>query len=193
VASGMGRGRLQGLIIMMLFFGPVLAAFMIYFSPGQIRPAGSTAHGELLDPMRTLPPFEFTTVAGEVLDDAWLGSKWWLMYFNPNSCEARCLADLASLSKMRVLLSKERDRLGYTLMTTGPRPADLDDDGLLVGWPAGTNGGEVEALMREVSRNDQRLFIVDPRRNLVLRYPVAAEPGGVLEDVERLLKLSRIG
>ena len=193
MASGMGRGGLQGLIIMMLFFGPVLVAFMIYFSPGQIRPGGSTAHGELLDPMPTLPPFQFTTVGGEVLDDAWLGRKWWFVYFSPDSCEALCLADLESLSKMRVLLSKERDRLGYTLMTPGARPVDLDDDALLIGWPAGTNGEKVEALMRQLSSNDRPLFIVDPQRNLVLRYSAAAEPGGVLEDVKRLLKLSRIG
>ena len=193
MASGMGRGGLQGLIVMLLFFGPVLAAFMIYFSPGQIRPPGSTAHGQLLDPMPTLPAFQFATVAGEILDDAWLGRKWWLVYFSPDTCEARCLADLEGLSKMRVLLSKERDRTGYTLMTPGARPTDLDDDGLLIGWPAGANADEVEALFRQHSLDDQPLFIVDPQRNLVMRYSAAADPNGVLEDVKRLLKLSRIG
>lgn len=193
MASGMGRGGLQGLIIMLLFFGPVLAAFLIYFTPGQIRPAGSTAHGELLDPMPTLPPFQMTTAAGEVLDDAWLERKWWLVYFSPGPCEARCLADLETLGKVRVLLSKERDRLRFALMTPGLRPTDVDDDALLVGWPAGAEGAEVEALMRQRSGNNQPFFIIDPQRNLVMRYPAAAEPSGVLEDVKRLLKLSRIG
>jgi len=193
VASGMGRGGLQGLIVMLLFFGPVLAAFMIYFSPGKIRPPGSTAHGQLLDPIPTLPAFQLTTVTGGVLDENWLARRWWLVYFSPDACEARCMADLENLSKVRVLLSKERDRMGYTLMTPGPGPTDLDDDALLIGWPVGTRASEVEMLLRQVSSGDQPLFIVDPQRNLVMRYPAAVDPAGVLEDVKRLLKLSRIG
>lgn len=193
MASGMGRGGLQGLIIMMLFFGPVLAAFMIYFSPGQIRPAGSMAHGELLDPMPVLPLFQLITVTGEVMDDPWMERRWWLVYFSAEGCDPRCLADLESLSKVRVLLSKERDRLGYVLMIPGARPAGLDDGALLIGWPAGDNGDAVEALLRQHSGGEQRLFIVDPLRNVVMRYSATAEPGGVFEDVKRLLKLSRIG
>ena len=193
MASGTGRGRLQGLIIMMLFFGPVLAAFMIYFSPGQIRPAGSTAHGELLEPMPTLPLFQLLTVKGEILDDSWMGRKWWLIYFSAEACEARCLTDLEALGKVRVLLSKERDRLGYALMIPGARPSKLDDAALLIGWPLGDNGDAVKALLHEHSAGEQRLFIVDPQRNVVMRYTAAAEPGGVFEDVKHLLKLSRIG
>ena len=37
------------------------------------------------------------------------------------------------------------------------------------------------------------VWLVDPLGNMILRYPPGYEPRGLLKDIKRLLKLSKIG
>jgi hypothetical protein len=37
------------------------------------------------------------------------------------------------------------------------------------------------------------VFVVDPLGNLMMRFDVAQNPKGLLQDLEKLLKLSHIG
>jgi hypothetical protein len=50
----------------------------------------------------------------------------------------------------------------------------------------------LEALPYEGARTDH-IYVVDPLGNLVLRYPRDADPSRIRKDIERLLKVSRIG
>ena len=40
---------------------------------------------------------------------------------------------------------------------------------------------------------ERRLYLVDPLGNLMMSYPADAEPGGIIKDLKRLLRYSRIG
>jgi cytochrome oxidase Cu insertion factor (SCO1/SenC/PrrC family) len=42
-------------------------------------------------------------------------------------------------------------------------------------------------------RTSDRLYLVDPLGNLLMSYPPDAPPRALLDDLERLLKLSHIG
>jgi len=37
------------------------------------------------------------------------------------------------------------------------------------------------------------IYVIDPLGNLVLRYARDADPAGIIKDLARLLKISRIG
>jgi cytochrome oxidase Cu insertion factor (SCO1/SenC/PrrC family) len=39
----------------------------------------------------------------------------------------------------------------------------------------------------------ERVYIIDPLGNLMMYYPPGAEPGGMLKDLQKLLKYSQIG
>ena len=58
---------------------------------------------------------------------------------------------------------------------------------------------ELAAFTREFRRPQgpavagERIFLVDPLRNLSLSYPANADPSGVRKDLKHLLKVSQIG
>jgi hypothetical protein len=193
MASGLSRGGFQGLIVAMLFFGPLLAAFLLYYVPSNARPGGSTAYGELLDPIPTLPAFSLQAATDVELGADWLAGKWWLVYIAPERCDSTCATDLSNLRKIWMLVGAEQDRVGYALLTTGFSTAPDDIEGLITGWPVGPEADSALALMGEEDTEGRPLFIVDPHRNLVMRYPAEPAPQGVLNDLKRLLRLSRIG
>jgi hypothetical protein len=65
------------------------------------------------------------------------------------------------------------------------------------GTPASANYGELIAprpLQGPAFKAPLRhIYVVDPLGNLMMRYPEDPDPGRVIKDLERLLKLSRIG
>jgi len=55
-----------------------------------------------------------------------------------------------------------------------------DDPAFLAAFPAEHDLGD-------------HIFLIDPRGNLMLRFPRDADPSGVIKDLRRLLKYSAIG
>ena len=60
-------------------------------------------------------------------------------------------------------------------------------------WAAAAQGS---ALLKAFPYRDAQrdhIYLVDPLGNVVLRYPKDADPSRMKKDLERLLKVSRIG
>jgi hypothetical protein len=49
------------------------------------------------------------------------------------------------------------------------------------------------ALPEDLPRDGSEILLVDPLGNLMMRFPLDIEPKGMLEDIKKLLRLSRIG
>ena len=95
------RGRLQFLALAVIFFGPVLLAFWMYYG-GHFIPSRRVNHGELILPVRTLPPAaDLVSPAGNVVGPQFLRGRWNLVYIVADSCDAACRNDLAELKKVR--------------------------------------------------------------------------------------------
>jgi len=45
----------------------------------------------------------------------------------------------------------------------------------------------------EAEQGSGWIYLVDPLGNLLMRYPTTVKPGGMLKDLKRLLRLSKIG
>jgi cytochrome oxidase Cu insertion factor (SCO1/SenC/PrrC family) len=46
---------------------------------------------------------------------------------------------------------------------------------------------------QEYTLETGRLYLVDPLGNIMMRYSTASDPGGIMGDLKRLLRYSRIG
>src|SRR5688572_10766395 len=61
-------------LLLALFFAPLAASFILYYGASW-RPAGGTNHGELLEPIRLLPPLQKS-----------LQGKWALVHVGEGAC-----------------------------------------------------------------------------------------------------------
>jgi hypothetical protein len=174
------------LILLGLFFVPLLSAFALYYGMGW-RPPSGTNHGELLQPLKQLP-----TAAAE------LREKWGLVYVGSGTCaDETCRHALWTGRQTRLSLNQEMTRVNRVLLATG----DCCDHGFLEKEHEGIKVFDVTepaaraALLAQLPPGDLSpyLFIVDPQGNIVMRFDTRENPRGLLDDLKKLLKLSHIG
>jgi hypothetical protein len=178
------RPQLQLLVVALVFFGPLLLAFVLYYGSGW-RPPGHSNHGALINPPRALPARVFH-------------GKWSLVYVGSGSCDADCRSTLFYMRQTHLGLGRLYDRAQRIFLVTG----QCCDRNVLARYPrlmtidtAQPGAAAGPALLADFPA-DQRatgIFIVDPRGNLMMRYDSHAPPAGLLEDLKKLLNLSSIG
>jgi hypothetical protein len=150
-----------------------------------------------LDPLRLAD--------GSRTDPDWARSRWSLIYASARPCGADCAAALDRLNRVWLSLGGERVRVRKFLLVpknlsgAGATAGSGGPDGVIV--PEGFAVGLIDlaedavlvaALGRE--RLDRgRYFVVDPLGNIILSYPDTADQQRLLEDLERLLEVSRVG
>ena len=182
------KGRLQFLVIATVFFGPLLFAAWLYYQGGALQPESRANHGALLEPIVNL--------ADEVPASAILEQRLWLLvYADDTSCEEACEQALYTLRQSRLMLGREMDRLERVFLH-----GDEPPDNLLI---ADEHEGLItlrDDSLRSVLDNKKPevlaaggYYLVDPHGNLVMYFSPDIEPRDMVDDIKRLLKLSRIG
>lgn len=190
------RGRWKFIAVVALFAGPVLLAVGWYSLAPQTAPAAA-AHGTLIDPARPLEPFELATPGsdrGYRLED--LRGKWTLVHVISEPCGTDCRERLYFTRQIHTALGKDQGRVQrLALASQGMDTAGLDE--VLEQHPrlsvlAAAPG---DPLRRQLPADvgAETVLLIDPLGNLMLRFDADVEPDGILEDLEKLLKLSRIG
>ena len=176
-----------------LFAGPLVLAWVLYFTDVW-RPTGQAHHGVLMQPPQSLVQLssQLTDAEGQLMDEI-LKGKWSLIQVVDGDCTANCAAVKQRIRQVRLALSHRRDRVQRVLVYTGDRVFETEDTGLLV--INSSSDDSVLAVLDEFSINstDQSIFVTDPLGNLFIVYPAEVEQKALLEDLKRLLRLSRIG
>ena len=185
-----GRGRLQFLLIAALFLGPLLIAAWMYFSNAGLAPQGRTNHGALLQPITNLTE----ALPGAALH-AEIEGRWALLYMNAGACDENCEFSLYTLRQARRMLGREMDRL-VRVFLHGDSPPDTvvlaEEHAGLVTLRDGKLA-ELLTIKRPADLEAGGYYLVDPLGNLVMYFPPDIDPADMVEDIEHLLELSRIG
>lgn len=182
------RGRVQFMLIALVFFGPLLFAAWLYYQGGALQPTEKANHGALLEPIVNL--------GDEVADSDILGKRSWLLvYANDSTCDEACERALYTLRQSRLMLGKEMDRLERVFLHGEQAPDNLlaaeEHRGLI------TLQDEPLQLVLENKKPGALAgggyYLVDPHGNLVMYFDPEIDPREMVDDIKRLLKLSRIG
>ena len=184
------KGRLQLALIALIFFGPLILAGWLYFSGGSFQPRGKSNHGVLLEPLTNIAD---ALPGSPVLEHN--DSQWLLIYANDGACDDACRHALYTLRQSRLMLGKEMDRLSRVFLH-GDSPPDtvfLADEhaGLIILKDSGFS--ELLKNKKPAGLAAGGYFLVDPIGNLVMYFRPDIDPSDMVEDIEHLLKLSRIG
>lgn len=191
------------IVLFVLFILPVLASYWVYFS--QYGNDSTTNNGELI-----YPPLDFNQLVlyddhlnplnREILQEHWL-----LLYILPNVCDEDCEYVLYQLGQIHKALGKEQPRVQRViveLLLEQQRPRDLTPH-LPINDYLGSIHSTVEMddfrrfiagqASAAAALDEGAIYVVDPLGNLMMYYPLNTPAKGILKDLERLLKVSKIG
>ena len=188
------RSRWQLVGLALLFFGPLTAAFVLYYGFPSIRPGRSRAHGTLITPTRPLPEVVLHDAGGRPEPGLFVQKRWSLVYVDAGPCEEGCRDALAAMRVVHALLNADASRVQRVLLYSGAAPdlAALEPGDLHALSLDGEAGARVLAAFPAPAAG--RIYIVDPHGNLVMSYPGdSGARQGLLEDLRRLLVYSHIG
>jgi hypothetical protein len=173
------------ILLLVMFFLPLAASFLLYYV-FDWRPAATSIHGELISPPRPLP----------VGADA-LSKDWALVYVGDGACDADCRTALVFARQTRLSLNKDMQRMNRALLSTGNCCDETylkqEHDGIRVIDVSSPEGKAALLAVLPGVELKHTLFVIDPLGNLVMSYDVRMEPKGLLDDLRKLLKLSHIG
>ena len=182
--------RLHLVLIAAVFFGPLLVAAWMYYGGYFVETMGRSNHGALLEPILNLGDELPESSLHEHNDGSWL-----LLYANKQACADECRDALFTIRQGRKMLGKEmdRDRRVFLHGSTAPDTVFLtaEHPGLITIEDAGLDGLLENKRPAELPAGGY--YLIDPLGNLVLYFRPDIEPSAMVDDIKRLLRLSRIG
>lgn len=188
-------------ILIMLFVGPMIAAWVCYVKSDAFY-SHTTNAGQLIKNPINFSQLKLYNTDGTPWDPVIFKQHWVLFYLVPTSYAKNCEKNLYSMRQVRIALGKDRNRV-ERLIVTFPKQATPDLDKLLNKDYSGTQHAIVDAeqikhFLKKVTENSialqqGTLYLVDPLGNLMMQYPGDIAPKKLLNDLTRLLKVSQIG
>ncbi len=201
------RSMMPLYLVLAVCIAPVIASYAAYYL---IKPAGRTNSGELVSPQRDLSEFKVRPVvrveplgdqrALPVTDEpaplaAWRG-RWVMLIAQPSACSQQCKDQLYKIRQVRLTTGKHRLRVERLWLTpdAGKPGAELLESHKGI-WVAQSDPKTLAQMLPAEQGADvgQHIYLVDPLGNLMMRFPVNADPNRMKKDLNKLLKASRIG
>ena len=191
MADGRRRSaRNQALLVAAAFVLPLLLATWMYYTGfGTVARPGSQ-HGALLEPILHLPAVLEQPDIVELADGRWL-----LVYSHTGKCLESCEQALYRLRQVRLMLGNDMNRVQRLFLHGESAP----DKVFLQQQHSGLTSIRTQGLSdlldgkKPAQSAAGGLYLVDPLGNLVMYFPPDLNPREVLDDINLLLELSRIG
>ncbi|MBA2709290.1 MAG: hypothetical protein H0U57_01660 [Tatlockia sp.] len=173
------RNYLILFVLALIFTAPGLIAFISYQHP-QLFLVNTTNKGELLN-----PPVLFNDIASDQ-------SKWRLIYWHPENCEATCLKKIDKLARIRLALGRHLYEVEeWLVVAKDNQQIDAKMEKLL-------NEHDIHLLRISsttmsklpVFNSKPKIFIANSKGYLVLAYKENSKPQDIYQDMKQLLKKS---
>ena len=171
---------------------PIAAAYVAYFV---VPPASRTNYGTLLVPQRPVPELPLANLDGTRFDLRKLAGSWVFLMVDGGDCDKPCADKLLMMRQQRTMTGKDRDKIERVWLISDQEPLSI----ALMREYEGTHfvRAPVQPLRDFLVLVDAKsaplqdhIWLVDPRGNLMLRWPQNPEVNGVKRDLARLLKVS---
>lgn len=189
------------LIVALFVISPVVA-WLIH--SGVIDVGFESTHGknkgELVHPARPLQGFTLKDGQGKLVTENDLLGLWTMVEFAANPCIDDCMKNIYKMRQIRLALGKDAHRVQRVVITEQPdHMAKLmqDNPGTRLFLLTSDRSAPLLKKFPDYSEGDissigQRIYIVDPLGNLMMRYPPNVDASDVLKDLRQLLKATWI-
>ncbi|MBE8215387.1 MAG: hypothetical protein HAW62_03530 [Endozoicomonadaceae bacterium] len=173
-------------------------AIWMYYS--QIwTPHARTQKGILIWPTMTVTDLQLYQENGEPFQIDHLNKQWSLLILASAPCGQTCQEKFHITERLRIALNKDRDRLKrYAVHTTLTQtllqiPKGVDDIQSIYCDAPILHSVLKKALPHYANIEALTFFIMDPHGNLMMAYTDQHPGQAILKDLQKLLRLSRIG
>ncbi|MDX1513424.1 MAG: hypothetical protein R3174_06740 [Gammaproteobacteria bacterium] len=191
---GRVRGRWVVAALFLIFFLPVAIAWLINVDPPDWLPLAKSNYGDLFRPPVPFPITHLETVEARPINPGLLLGKWTLVHVEPGACLAECDRAVFRMRQARFALGKDMQRIQRILIA---KPEAARDSAQRLQSGDGTIEvvAATPAWFERASffRPGAEIYLLDPQGYLVSSYAKDADPNGLISDLERLLKISKIG
>ena len=181
--------RAKLLLLCALFAAPIAASLFAYKF---MHLAPTANYGELLLPPAALSEHPLARADGSVFRFAELKDRWILVASDSGACTGPCAAKVHAIRQVRLALGHNASRVARVFvvddLAAPDSPAFAPVEDLVIALtPRGL------ALPPGATNDRAHIYLIDPRGNVMMRWPGNPEMRGMLKDLERLLKASQIG
>ncbi len=187
-------GRWKLFAILAVCASPLIGSYIAYYV---VKPGGRTNYGDILDPRKyPVPALQSTSLDGKPLGLEAYQGKWIMLQADGGACAQACQTKLFEMRQLRLTTGKEMQRIERVWLITDQVPLDTvlmkEYDGtrmlraqpeLVQKWLPVDPGSSVA----------DHLYLIDPRGNLMMRFPKDADPNKIKKDLGKLLRASSIG
>lgn len=186
--------------VVAVFLIPILAAWFLQPYQKDLIGGDSLSHGVLVTPQKEMKLFSFTSTDGKKHGYDILKHKWNLMALHHGECAELCKDKAYKMQQIRLAQGKDMSRVQriyFTDLANLDAYAVLEKEyqGMRV---LGLEAHEYDELMRFLATNENEaatsdIYVADPLAYYMMRYAGDLNPRGLIRDLAKLLKLSRVG
>ena len=187
-------------VIIVAFIGPSILSWFIFNHTNFLEARGTSNYGTLISPPVLLENYSLTDPNNLDREDALYGK--WSMIFVAETCEKVCMENVYRMRQIHLGIGKHSLRIQKVLLLTEQDPLQLTEQ--FINYPGQqviSNSATDSNLLLDNFRLDDavnpikagRIYISDPLGNLMISYPADINPKGILKDLKKLLRASRIG
>lgn len=196
--STQGRSRLQLILLALLFASPVIGAWFAWTLAITDGVDSTTNAGELIQPARPLQGTSWLSADGEALPTNLLSQRWNYVLLGGDGCDAQCVERLHLTRQLRISVNKDMSRIQRVLLVK-QLPAEwtllqAEHPDLIVAV-LGESDWQTFVAQFVVGKQAPAgaFYLVDPLGNLMMRYQPGVTFKGMLKDLQKVLKASRVG
>ncbi len=191
-----------------LFLLPLALAFITYYGTDW-RPGAHVNHGRLITPPHALPQVALPRVSLDTAASAaapraafpgapapLFRKRWSLVYVGAGSCDAACREALYVMRQTRLALNADMSRVERVFLVSSAccdRTLLAREHAGLQVCDASVPGAQILLGQFPVQGREHTLFVVDPLGNLMMSFDARGDPRGLLQDLQKLLRLSHVG
>lgn len=181
--------RLQLILLVLLFFGPLAVAWIWFFHFQDIRPEPIN-HGDLIEPVVPIADLKlYERESGIGVTP--LTDDWSIVLFAPDACDVTCERALYLSRQVHIRLNRDADRVQRVLIAGSDVEYPVAEHPDLRVFDADERViARFSDPAREALAGSDRMYLVDPRGNLMMSYPLDFTPEMLSDDLERLLRYS---
>ncbi len=197
------QNRTKLIILILMFFGSVFIAWLLINNAETWRPWDTKNNGDLIIPARPITDLSMKTLDGKKFTIKEMVGKWVVVYIGKTGCDKLCKINLYNIRQTRLGQKGEHNRIERLYIMLGETPtASLkntlnDNQGMKV---VIADDKTLPKLLRSFKIKNEpqadtanRVYLVDPIGNLMMKYEQGFDPRGLAKDLELLLKVSLVG